>query len=1178
MSCYSKLLKNCPEYLDVLRYVNGGVAPSGILGLPPTPKAHLIHSLCEDTSRRAIVMLPTEGAAAKLCADINEFCGLGKKAYLYPARDYSFNSLENRSREFEHLRLKTLVKIIEGDYSVIACSVEAAMQLTVPPEALKSRALTINGNTVITPEKLKAILLKAGFSRADTVEGTGQFAVRGGIVDFFPINAELPVRIELWGDSVDTIAEFDPATQRRTDIIDECKILPANEILFEDDEDFKNKFAHFIENLSGKGSKKARESLLKDLDMLNNGIKLGCTDKYLSLAYDKPASIFDYCREDMLFVLESAAVKDGAKNTAKLLNEEIKAQFENGILASGLDSFALTPSQLFSLYESRGAFYVDSLPRGSFDTPVKSLTTFNVQQTPLWNGTLSVLLDDLKPALRSGVRCIVNAGTEKSAKSLCEALENEDIKALYFGVLPAEFPLKTVSVTSGGVTGGFTYPKEKFTVITYGKASSASNKKRRKAFKAADAIQSLEELSRGDYVVHASHGIGVFEGIQKMEVGGLTKDYIKIKYDKGDALYVPVTQLDLVSKYIGPGEDNKKVKLSRLGGKEWEKAKARVKSSAKSMAKELIALYSKRLKMPGFAFSPDIDMQNDFERRFEFEETDDQLRTVDEIKHDMEKPHPMDRLLCGDVGFGKTEVALRAAFKCIADGKQCAILVPTTILALQHYNTILKRFEGFPVNVDMLSRFRSPKEAQAVVKKLKRGSIDIIVGTHRLISKDISFKDLGLIIVDEEQRFGVGQKEKLKELYPTVDCLTLSATPIPRTMNMAMSGIRDMSVIEEAPLDRFPVQTYVLEHDWGILAEAMKKELRRGGQVYYLYNKVETIEKTAAAIKELIPEANVSVAHGKMSEDELSEVWRSLLEGETDILVCTTIIETGVDVPNANTLIIENAENLGLAQLHQIRGRVGRSARRGFAYLTFRRDKSLSEVATKRLEAVKEYTEFGSGFKIAMRDLEIRGAGDLLGAQQHGHMESVGYDMYMRLLTEAVSEEKGEIPPDSQKECLVDVRMDAHIPESYIESLPQRLAIYKRIADIRTSEDASDVLDELIDRYGDPPRSVEGLIKISLLRNTASKLGVYEIGQKADSILLYSQLIDMRAVGLLGKYMRGRVMVSAGNKPYIAIKKLQKQEPTEAIEEAFAVMLHSKEIEEKEKLEQNSVKKSESEE
>ena len=1169
MSCYSKLLKDCQEYLDVLRYINSGVAPSGITGLPPTPKAHLIHSLCEDTLRRAIVILPSEGAATKFVNDINEFCGNKEKAFLFPARDYSFNSLENRSKEFEHMRLKTLSKIVDGSYSVIACSAEAAMQLTLPKESLINRTLKITADYEITPEKLVDVLLKAGFSRADTVEGAGQFARRGGIVDFFPINAENPVRIELWGDCVDTVSEFDPSSQRRTDIIDECRISPSSEILFNSDEEFKEKLEAFIKGLSGKGSKKAKASLEKDLELLKNGVKITNTDKYLSLAYKKPESIFDYCKDDMLFVIESSAVKDSIKNNSKLLNEEIKAQFENGVLASGLDKFALTQSEIFALYEERKAFYVDSLPRGSFDTPVKSLTTFNAQQLPTWNGTLQVLLDDIRPAISRGVKCIINAGTEKAAKSLCEALENEDIKALYFGVLPAEFPQKTVSVTAGGVSGGFTYPKEKFEIITYGKANSVSNSKRRKAFKAADAVQSLEELTRGDYVVHAVHGIGVFEGIQKMEVGGLIKDYIKIKYDKGDALYVPVTQLDLVSKYIGPGEERKTLKLSRLGGKDWEKAKARVKASAKSMAKELIALYSKRLKTDGFAFAPDIDMQSDFERRFEFEETDDQLRTADEIKHDMEKPHPMDRLLCGDVGFGKTEVALRAAFKCIADGKQCAILVPTTILALQHYNTIMRRFEGFPVNIEMLSRFRSQKQAQNIVKKLKRGSIDIIVGTHRLISKDISFKDLGLIIIDEEQRFGVGQKERLKELYPTVDCLTLSATPIPRTMNMAMSGIRDMSVIEEAPLDRFPVQTYVLEHDWGILSEAMKKELRRGGQVYYLHNKVETIEKTAATVKELIPEANVSVAHGKMSEEELSQVWRSLLDGETDILVCTTIIETGVDVPNANTLIIENAENLGLAQLHQIRGRVGRSSRRGFAYFTFRRDKSLSEIATKRLEAIKEYTEFGSGFKIAMRDLEIRGAGDLLGAQQHGHMESVGYDMYMRLLSEAVSEEKGEIPPESQKDCLIDIRVDAHIPESYIESLPQRLAIYKRIADIRTEEDASDCLDELIDRYGDPPKSVEGLIKISLLRNTASKLGIYEIGQKSDSLLLYSQLIDMKAVALLGKMLRGRIMVSAGNKPYIAVKKLPKQTPIDAIEEAFAVML---------KAVENNDKNSESEE
>ncbi len=1172
MSCYSELLKECREYTDVLNYIKNGVLPSGVTGLPPTPKAHLIHSLCVDLSRRALVIFPNEAAATKFVSDVNEFSGIGKKAYLYPARDYSFNTADNHSHDFEQLRIKTLTKIIENDYSVIACSAEAAMQFTVPGEILKERSVTLNADSVITPEKLTDILLKAGYRKSDTVEGAGQFARRGGITDFFPSDAEFPVRIELWGDNVDTISSFDPSSQRRTDILDSCKITPSAEILFDSDEAFCEKLENYINNLSGKGSKKARESLLNDLDMLKNGVHISNADKYLSLAYEKPETIFDYCRNDMLFICESAGVKDSLKNSTKLMLEEIKAQFENGALASGIDKFSLTDKEVFSLYTEHGAFYIDSLPRGSFDTPVKSLTSFNAQQLPLWNGTLQILLDDIRPALSRGVRCIVNAGTPKAAKALAEALENEDIPSLYCGALPSQFPKKTVCVTPGGLTNGFTYPKEKFMIITYGKVNSGTNIKRRKSFKAADAIQSIEELSRGDYVVHSVHGIGIFDGIQKMTACGLTKDYIKIKYDKGDVLYVPVTQLDLVAKYIGPGEEQKTLKLSRLGGKDWEKAKARVKSSAKNMAKELIALYSKRMKTKGFAFSPDIDMQNDFERRFEFEETDDQLRTTYEIKQDMEKPFPMDRLLCGDVGFGKTEVALRAAFKCIADGKQCAVLVPTTILALQHYNTILRRFDGFPINIEMLSRFRTPKQVSAIIKKLKSGSLDIVVGTHRLISKDIKFKDLGLIIIDEEQRFGVGQKEKLKELYPNVDCLTLSATPIPRTMNMAMSGIRDMSVLEEAPLDRFPVQTYVLEHDWGILCEAMKKELRRGGQVYYLYNKVETIERVAGTIKELLPEANVSVAHGKMNEEELSDVWRSLLEGETDILVCTTIIETGVDVPNANTLIIENADRLGLAQLHQIRGRVGRSSRRGFAYFTFNRDKSLSEIATKRLEAVKEYTEFGSGFKIAMRDLEIRGAGNLLGSEQHGHMESVGYDMYMKLLSEAVSEEKGEIPDSPEKNCVIDIKSDAYIPEDYIESLPQRLSIYKRIADIRNEEDASDVLDELIDRYGEPPKSVEGLVKISLLRNTATGFGIYEIGQKADALLLYSQLVDMRAVAVLGKYMRGRIMVSAGAKPYISVKKLPSQSSVDALTETFGILIKNLNSEDGENAENQSEK------
>ncbi len=1160
MSCYSKLIENSTEFRDLVRFIKADVAPSGVTGLPSSPKAHLVHSLSEKVFRRALVVLPDEAAARKFTSDVNEFAGIGKKAFFYPARDYSFNTSQGQSREYEQLRIKTLSNILTENYSVIACSVEAAVQLTIPPEELKKRTFKVDLNTEISPEKLIDTLIQAGFKLSDMVEGPGQYAHRGGIIDFFPPDVSEPVRIELWGDSVDAISSFDPSTQRRTDTLDFCEITPATEIIFNSAEILKEKISLLYSSVSGKGSKKAKEVLNKDINLLEGGISLLSVDKYLSLAYEKPASIFDYCKNDMLFICESGAVKERCENSQKLLLGEIKAQFENGNLCKGLDKFTLTFSELLNLYETHKAFYLDTFPRGTFDTPVRSLTTFNVQQTPAWNGSLEVLLDDLRPALKNRERCIVVAGTEKAAAALAEALETEDVKAMFFPVPPAEFPKNIVSVVSGGLSGGFRYPNEKFTIISYGKNGGSSvQRKRRKNYKAADAIGSLEEISKGDYVVHAVHGIGIFDGIKKLEVSGLIKDFIKVTYAKGDALYVPVTQLDLISKYIGPKDDTKTLKLSRLGGKDWEKLKARVKSSAKDMAKELIALYSKRMKLSGYAFSPDIDMQSDFERRFEYEETDDQIRTVHEIKRDMERPHPMDRLLCGDVGFGKTEVALRAAFKCIADGKQCAILVPTTILALQHYNTIKRRFEGFPIEAEMLSRFRSPKEQAKIIKNIKRGSVDIIVGTHRLISKDITFKDLGLIIVDEEQRFGVGQKEKLKEAYPTVDCLTLSATPIPRTMNMAMSGIRDMSVIEEAPQDRSPVQTYVVEHDWGVLAEAMEKELRRGGQVYYLHNKVETIEKTAAKIKEFLPDANVGIAHGKMSEDELSDVWRDLLDGAIDILVCTTIIETGVDVPNANTLIIENANNLGLAQLHQIRGRVGRSARRGFAYLTFNRNRELTEIATKRLTAIREYTEFGSGFKIAMRDLEIRGAGNLLGSQQHGHIESVGYDMYMKLLSEAVAEEKGEVSQSLQKECLIDIRIDAHIPENYIESLPQRLSIYKRIADIKSDEDASDVLDELIDRFGEPPKGVEGLIKVALLRNTAANMGIYEIGQNNNSLLLYVEKIDMSKVAVLVKAMRGRILVSTGPKPYITVKKAPSQSPLDAIEEALNLLRNTTE-------------------
>ncbi|MDR0314603.1 MAG: transcription-repair coupling factor, partial [Oscillospiraceae bacterium] len=822
----------------------------------------------------------------------------------------------------------------------------------------------------------------------------------------------------------------------------------------------------------------------------------------------------------------------------------------------GLDDFLIDFTRLKDFYIKFGAIYLDNLARGSFDTPVRELYNMFPQQLSVWSGSSAVLKEDILPPkdIIKKYTVAIMAGTVKSAQNLADELVGDGYSASAFNRMPDTLQRGRISVLPGSLSASLEYTNIGFLLITQGRANEKKPKSVRQAKKLKNAFHSLDALHRGDYVVQSTHGIGVFEGIKCLTVSGLTKDYIKIKYAKGDILYVPVTQLDTVAKYVGPRDDSRTVRLNRIGGKEWENSKSRVKSAVKDMAKELIELYSKRTRSPGYAFSRDIDMQNDFERRFPFDETDDQLRCIDEIKRDMEKTYPMDRLLCGDVGFGKTEVALRAAFKCVADGKQCAILVPTTILAFQHYQTILKRLEGFPVEIEMLSRFKTALAQKNIVTKLRRGGIDIVVGTHRLISKDVQFRDLGLLVVDEEQRFGVAQKEKIKELFPNVDVLTLSATPIPRTLNMAMSGIRDMSIIEEAPQDRFPVQSYVLEYDTGVIVHAIEKELRRGGQVYYMHNKIETISQTANMLSDMLPDARIGIAHGRMDEDSLSDVWRKLLECEIDILVCTTIIETGVDVPNVNTLIIENADALGLAQLHQIRGRIGRSSRRASAYFTFKRGKNISEIATRRLSAIREYTEFGAGFKIAMRDLELRGAGNVLGAQQHGHMEAVGYDMYIKLLNEAVSEEKDVKPAKKERECLIDIQIDAHIPDAYIDSLPQRLAIYRRIADIRTKEDALDVADEITDRFGDPPDSVTGLIDVSLLRNTAASLNIYEIAQNADNLILYIDSLDMKAVSKLSQVMKGRILVSAGSKPYISVKIPAAHKPLKILTEVFDVM------------------------
>lgn len=1127
MSCFSKIFEKSEEFLSLSESVDTLNAPVGAVGLADINKVFVVHSLCEKLNKKAFIITPDEASAVKFYENLSQ---LQKGVLLYPKREFTFLDVEGISREFEQIRLGVLSKILDGNFTAVVASVGAAVQMTMPGDALKERSFKIVSGDEIDIDDVVQKLVRAGYTRFDQVDGTSQFAVRGGLIDIFSPGADEPVRIELWGDTVDSITKFDISTQRRTDMVDEISIIPSTEVLFNSKEEQAEKIKNLALSLQGKATK-AREKLYADCDKLNQGISLRCNDKYLPLAYDSNG-IFDYL-QGILFVCESARVKGKCTSQTKLMNEELKWLVQEGTICKGIDKFSLDFDELCRIYEQNNAVYLDSLPRGSFDTPVRNLSNFVCQSFNPWAGTLTQLKEELFPLVKTGYTVVLMAGTSRAGKALANDVCDMGFDGVFYEKRPKDLQKGAVNVLTGTLSAGFQISSLKFALITHTKANQSA--KKRKKVSSKDAIHSLDELTVGDYIVHNVHGIGVFEGIHPLEIKDVRKDYIKISYAKGDTLYVPVTQLDLVSKYIGPRDDTK-VKVSRLGSGDWQKAKNKVRSSVREMAKELIALYAKRMSTKGYAFSNDTDMQRDFELRFEYEETSDQLRCVDEIKGDMEKTAPMDRLLCGDVGFGKTEVALRACFKCIGDGKQCAILVPTTVLAMQHFQTALKRMEPFPVKVEMLSRFVSPVKQKEVLKSLSNGNVDLLIGTHRMISKDIKFKDLGLLIIDEEQRFGVAQKEKLKEKFPRVDVLTLSATPIPRTLNMAMSGIRDMSLLEEAPVERRPVQTYVVEYDFGILVEAMEKELARGGQCYYLHNNIDTIDHVATSIKKAIPDATIGVAHGRMSEEQLSTVWEKLISGEIDILVCTTIIETGVDVSNVNTLIIENADRMGLAQLHQIRGRVGRSSRRGYAYFTFTRGKELSEIATKRLEAIREYTEFGSGFKIAMRDLEIRGAGSLLGNRQHGHMESVGYDMYLKLLEEAVAEEKGERKPDEkEKECLIDLPVDASIPENYITSTQQRLEMYKVIANIRSNDDANDVYDELTDRFGMPPAPVYGLVEIALMRNTALELGIYEIKQSGQSVNFYLDDIKIEYLTALNEKMRSRAKFSSSKKSFISV-------------------------------------------
>ncbi|MGI6265049.1 MAG: transcription-repair coupling factor [Acutalibacteraceae bacterium] len=1139
-----------PELASLVADARAGRLPCALTGLGHVHKVLTVAAVSAELGRRAVVLTADEAEATRLAEDLT---ALGRQPLVLPARELALQRMESASREYEQMRLGVLARMAAGEYDVVVASIDAAAAFTLPARVLAERTLTLTEGETLPVADLPAALVAAGYERCDQIEGPGQFAARGGIIDMYSADLPAPVRLELWGDAVDTLSYFDLITQRRTEPLKTVSIAPAAEIRYDDPAALADKIEALAASLRGKNAPAARANLLQDVDRLRGGSLPTSMDKYIPLIYEKPASLFDYADGALVFVSEWAKARERLRTAHWQLQEDIRSLLEQGQLCRGLSDYMLDETALTAALSDAGAILLDTFARSSGDLPLKGLYNLTLRQLPVWSGNLDLLCEDLRDALARGMAALVLAGQEeKAAQALAEDLQKRELPALY-APSPGELPKNRITVIRGGLSAGAEFPGAGVCLITHGRITAGKRRRRAAGRHKGAEIHSLSELHIGDYIVHAAHGIGLYQGIQQLTVQGVVKDYIKLQYDKGDTLYLPVTQMDMVSKYIGSGDDVK-VKLHRLGGTEWQKTKTRVRTAVKDIADQLIKLYGQRMATPGFAFDPDAEWQYDFERRFEYEETEDQLRCVAEIKADMERPVPMDRLLCGDVGFGKTEVALRAAFKCVSQGKQCVILVPTTILAFQHYNTLIKRFEGFPVNIDMLCRFRTPKQQQAILKKARSGELDILIGTHRMLSKDVTFRDLGLFIVDEEQRFGVAQKERIKEMAPAVDVLTLSATPIPRTLNMAMSGVRDMSVIEEAPMDRHPVQTYVLEHDNAVVMDAIRRELRRGGQVYYLHNRVESFERVAAGIQMRIPEARVGIAHGKMTEDQLSDIWQQMLEQEIDVLVCTTIIETGVDIPNANTLIIENADRFGLSQLHQLRGRVGRSSRRAYAYLTFVRGKVLTDVAEKRLEAVREFTEFGAGFKIAMRDMEIRGAGNMLGAQQHGHMEAVGYDMYLRLLAEAVGEQKGEKTP-REAECLIDLQVSAHIPESYIAANAQRLDVYRRIADIRTHEDYLDVYDELIDRFGEPPEAVQGLIDVALLRNMAASVGIYEVKQQADSLLLYQRTLDLELGSKMSAALKGRVMINAGGKPYLAVRIKKGLTPLDTLREALEAVV-----------------------
>ena len=1073
--------------------------PVSVAGIVESCLAHFIVSVKKDTP--ALVIMNSDEEAKSLFSDLKFFTD---DVLYFPTREYVYYNVSASAHFKEHFRISVLDKLLSKNKdTILVTSIEACTGFTIPPDYLLEKRVEIKTGECYDIDALLKRFVELGYTRCDVVEGPGQFSSRGGIVDIYSPYSDFPFRIEFFDDEVDSVRCFDYLSQRTVSKTEEAVILACRETVL--DENSKERLIDYLDESIKKLSRKRKnvDNLIKlvteDKEAVTENRELGSIDKYQHIINNGKITVMDYfSNDDMIFVFEPKRLSESAKSVYWRRDEEIKNLCEEELLyCEGLEFY----SDFAEFKEKSGRMChisVNSLNHSSILYNYKQIYDFKSRQTVSLHGKIDYLFDDLREWQKEEKTVIILASNRLRGENISGILNDRGIKNSFKNDVK-EFKKGEISVITGELKKGFEYTDLDFILISEKEIFETEKKKQKRKIENTKRLKSYSDINIGDYVVHQAHGIGRYIGMNKMTVAGITKDYLKIQYAGTDSLYIPVEQLDMLYKYVGNTE--KELKLNKLNGNEWNRTKAKVRSSTKDIAQQLIKLYAERQNAKGHAFSADGPWQRDFEDTFLFDETDDQLRCIEEVKNDMENTKPMDRLLCGDVGYGKTEVAIRAAFKAAVDSKQVAYLCPTTVLAMQHYDTFKKRMEDFAIKTEMLSRFRTPKQQKEILKNLKNGSIDVIIGTHKLLQKDVEFKDLGLLIIDEEQRFGVAHKERLKELKKNIDVLSMTATPIPRTLHMSMINIRDMSVLETPPDNRHPVQTYVLEYNEPILIDAMKRELQRGGQVFYLHNRVNTIYYTANRIKELIPDANVSVGHGKMSEEELEDIMYDMVNGKTDILVCTTIIETGLDIPNANTMIIENADKMGLSQLYQLRGRVGRSNRSAYAYFTYHQDKILSEVAQKRLRAIKEFTEFGSGFKIAMRDLEIRGAGNLLGAQQHGHMDAVGYDMYCKLLKESVDEAQG-IVVVPEITTSVDFDVDAYIPEKYIENHNVRIDIYKKIAAISSEEDITEIIDELIDRFSDPPVSVINLVNIAYIKYLANSAGIVDLSVKNTKVTM----------------------------------------------------------------------------